>query len=141
MGDASVVQRGQQSQQGAVLTGVQAGAARVRAAGVDRLARTEGEAGNDAVLAPPLHCSEDRSLKNKIKLFVTNRLKLLFYCRRKNLQTDDQTSAPRSFGGLVMKLRFQQEALLDGELWLFLQFRCFDRISSISGLKNDEPPP
>lgn len=55
MGEAPVVAGGQQGQQGAILTGVEAGAAGVRAAGVDRLARAEGEAGDDAALAVFLH--------------------------------------------------------------------------------------
>lgn len=55
MGEASVVAGGQQGQQRAVLTGVQSGAAGVRAAGIHRLTRAEGEAGDDAVLASFLH--------------------------------------------------------------------------------------
>lgn len=55
MGEASMVAGGQQRQQGAVLTGVEAGAAGVRAAGVDRLTRAEGEARDDAALASFLH--------------------------------------------------------------------------------------
>lgn len=81
MGDAPVVQGGQQSQQGAVLAGVEAGAARVRAAGVHRLARTEGEAGDDAALAPPLHCSEDtRLVGNERNMEIKNRLLIFVFC-------------------------------------------------------------
>ena len=59
MGEASVVAGGQQSQQGAVLAGVEAGAAGVRATGVNRLAGAEAKAGDDATLALLLHCGGD----------------------------------------------------------------------------------
>ena len=59
MGEASVVAGGQQSQQGAVLAGVETGAAGVGAAGVNRLAGAEAKAGDDATLALLLHCSKD----------------------------------------------------------------------------------
>lgn len=59
MGESSVVPGRQQSQQGAILAGVEASAARVRATGINRLARTEAKAGDDATLAPFLRCSED----------------------------------------------------------------------------------
>lgn len=60
MGEASVVAGRQQSQQGAILAGVEASAAGVRATGVNRLARTEAKAGDDATLALLLHCNEDK---------------------------------------------------------------------------------
>lgn len=59
MGEASVVAGGQQGQQGAVLAGVKAGTAGVRAAGVHGHAGAEAEAGDDATLALLLHCSRE----------------------------------------------------------------------------------
>jgi len=56
-----VVSGRQQSQQGAVLTGVEASAAGVRATGVHGLTGAEGKAGDDPTLALLLHCSEDKS--------------------------------------------------------------------------------
>lgn len=55
VGEASVVPGRHQRQQGAVLAGVEAGAARVGSTGVDGLARAEGEAGDDSTLALLLH--------------------------------------------------------------------------------------
>lgn len=60
MGEASVVAGRQQSQQVAVLAGVEASAAGVRATGVNRLAGAEAKAGDDAALALFLHCSKDK---------------------------------------------------------------------------------
>lgn len=60
MGETSVVTGRQQSQQGAVLAGVEASAAGVRATGVNRLARAEAKAGDDATLALLFHCGEDK---------------------------------------------------------------------------------
>lgn len=65
MGEASVVAGRQQSQQGAVLAGVEASAAGVRATGVNRLARAEAKAGDDATLALLLHCSEERRKRER----------------------------------------------------------------------------
>lgn len=62
MGEASVVTGRQQSQQGAVLAGVEASTAGVRATGVNRLAGAEAKAGDDATLALLLHCSEDKTV-------------------------------------------------------------------------------
>lgn len=59
MGEASVVAGGQQGQQGAILAGVKAGTAGVRAAGINGHAGAEAEAGDDATLALLLHCSRD----------------------------------------------------------------------------------
>lgn len=60
MGETSVVTGRQQSQQGAVLAGVEASAAGVRATGVNRLARAEAKARDDATLALLFHCCEDK---------------------------------------------------------------------------------
>lgn len=60
MGETSVVTGRQQSQQGAVLAGVEASAAGVRATGVNRLARAEAEAGDDATQALLFHCGEGK---------------------------------------------------------------------------------
>lgn len=56
MGEASMVTGGQQGQQGAVLAGVEAGAAGEGAAGVNRLVGTKAQAGDDPALALLLHC-------------------------------------------------------------------------------------
>lgn len=60
MGEASVVTGRQQSQQGAILARVEAGAAGVRATGVNRLAGAEAKAGDDATLALLFHCGADK---------------------------------------------------------------------------------
>lgn len=60
MGEASMVTGRQQSQQGAILAGVEASTAGVRATGVNRLAGAEAKAGDDATLALLLHYSEDK---------------------------------------------------------------------------------
>lgn len=60
MGQASVVTGRQQSQHGAVLAGVEASTAGIRATGINRLAGAEAKAGDDATLALLLHCREDK---------------------------------------------------------------------------------
>lgn len=75
MGETSVVTGRQQSQQGAVLAGVEASAAGVRATGVNRLARAEAKAGDDATLALLFHCGEDKreSIWQRFQHFIVHR--------------------------------------------------------------------
>lgn len=82
MGEPSVVTGRQQSQQGAVLAGVEASAAGVRATGVNRLARAEAKAGDDATLALLFHCREDKiaAFGKSISPFVIHKILFPFIC-------------------------------------------------------------
>lgn len=85
MGEASVVAGRQQSQQGAILAGVKAGAAGVGATGVNRLAGAEAKAGDDAALALLLHCSEDKRVLFGRSFFFKQRFTKLPITSTQNL--------------------------------------------------------
>lgn len=72
--EASVVSGRQQSQQGAILAGVEAGAAGIRSTGINRQAGAEAKAGDDAALALLLHCG-DKERASKL-LFMSTQSRL-----------------------------------------------------------------